>query len=220
MPPRILAIGDIHGCAAALTAVVEAADPRPEDTVVTLGDYTDRGPDSREAIDYLIGLADRCTVVPLLGNHDWMVLDLASGNGAIFADWLRYGGDATLASYDCESPEQFPAEHLNFLRGCRLFYETEQHFFIHGNYIKELPLADQPREVLLWDALRLRLPGPHLSGKTAILGHSSQKSGEVLDLGYAKCIDTWAYGDGWLTALDVLSGNIWQADKEGNLRGG
>jgi serine/threonine protein phosphatase 1 len=218
-PPRIIAIGDIHGHTAALAAAVEAAQPRPEDVVVTLGDYVDRGPDSRGTIDFLIELADRCTLVQLLGNHDWLVLEIAAGQGKFFRDWLSFGGEATLASYDCSSPEEFPAAHLDFLRGCRLFHETERHFFVHANYIKELPLAEQPQEVLLWDSLRYRTPGPHCSGKTAILGHTAQKTGEVLDLGYAKCIDTWVYGDGWLTALDVASGQVWQADKEGNLRG-
>ncbi len=218
MPARILAVGDIHGCTAALLAALAAADPQPEDTVVALGDYIDRGPDSRGTIDYMIELAGRCTLVPLLGNHDWMLLELAGGNRSMFTDWLSFGGDATLASYDCASPEELPTEHLDFLRGCRLFYETDEHFFVHGSYVKELPLAEQPEEVLLWDALRYRLPGPHGSGKTAILGHTSQKDGEVLDLGYAQCIDTWVYGNGWLTVLDVLDGQLWQADKEGNLR--
>lgn len=215
---RILAVGDIHGHTPALAAALAAASPQSGDMVVTLGDYVDRGPDTRGTIDFLIELAGRCTMAPLLGNHDWLVLELAAGRGAAFRDWLSFGGDATLASYECDSPEHFPAAHLDFLRGCRLFYETEHHFFVHGNYIKELPLAEQPQEVLLWDALRYRLPGPHCSGKTAVLGHTAQKSGEVLDLGYAKCIDTWVYGDGWLTVLDVTSGQIWQADKEGKLR--
>jgi serine/threonine protein phosphatase 1 len=218
-PPRILAVGDIHGHTQALVTALAAADPQPGDVVVALGDYVDRGPDTRGTIDFLIGLARRCSLVPLLGNHDWLVLELAAGRGAAFRDWLSFGGDATLASYDCDSPERFPVAHLDFLRGCRLYYETEHHFFVHGNYVKDLSLADQPQEVLLWDALRYRLPGPHCSGKTAILGHTAQKSGEVLDLGYAKCIDTWVYGDGWLTVLDVASGQIWQADKQGNLRG-
>jgi len=218
MLPRILAVGDVHGCTAALVAALAAARPRPEDTVVTLGDYVDRGPDSRGTIDYLIELAGRCTLIPLLGTHDWLVLELAAGRGSVFRDWLSFGGDATLASYDCASPEEFPPAHLDFLRGCRLYHETERHIFLHGSYIKELPLDQQPQEVVLWDALRYRLPGPHCSGKTAILGHTAQKTGDVLDLGYAKCIDTWVYGDGWLTVLDVLGGQIWQANKQGNLR--
>ena len=79
-------------------------------------------------------------------------------------------------------------------------------------------LADQPRETLLWESLKARQPGPHCSGKTAIMGHTSQKSGEILELGYAKCIDTRCYDQGWLTALDVESGQVWQADKRGERR--
>jgi len=72
--------------------------------------------------------------------------------------------------------------------------------------------------VLRWESLKLRQPGPHCSGKTAIVGHTAQRDGEILDLGYLKCIDTCCYGEGWLTALDVDSGQVWQADKEGRMR--
>jgi serine/threonine protein phosphatase 1 len=268
MPPRILAIGDIHGCTPALAAAVSAADPHADDTVITLGDYIDRGPDSRGTIDYLIGLSGRCNLVSLLGNHDWLALTVVEGNrktpnwGELVHDWLRFGGDATIASYGCTPPdevaaeltreytstltkklkqkltdsfaddvtarmaeriadefaEKLPAPHLHFLKVCRLFYETDRHIFLHGNYIKELPLDQQPRDVVLWDSLRNRWPGEHCSGKTAILGHTSQKTGDVYDLEYLRCIDTWVYGDGYLTVLDVLGGQTWQADKEGNLR--
>ncbi len=77
----------------------------------------------------------------------------------------------------------------------------------------------QPRETLLWDSLKTRRPGPHCSGKTAIVGHASQKSGEILDLGHVKCIDTRCFDKGWLTALDVESGRVWQANKRGEGRG-
>jgi serine/threonine protein phosphatase 1 len=216
--PRLLAIGDIHGCTPALDAVLAAADPRSDDTVVTMGDYVDRGPDSKGTIQRLIELASRCRLIPLLGNHDSIVLGLSTGSKAAFGDWLRFGGEMTLASYDCTSPEEFPEEHLDFLRSCRLYHESEHHFFVHASYIKELPLAKQPEEVLLWDSLRYRLPGPHCSGKKAIVAHTSQKTGEVLDLDYLKCIDTWVYGDGWLTMLDVETGQVWQANREGEMR--
>ena len=68
-------------------------------------------------------------------------------------------------------------------------------------------------------SLRDRVPGPHCSNKTAIVGHTSQKDGEVLDLGYLKCIDTCVYGDGRLTAMNVESGRLWQADKHGRMKG-
>jgi serine/threonine protein phosphatase 1 len=115
-------------------------------------------------------------------------------------------------------PANIPWEDRDFLNRCRLLFETEQHFFVHGNYLADLPFESQPRQVLLWDSLKRRQPGRHISGKTGILGHSAQKSGEILDLGYVKCIDTCCYGDGWLTALEVLSGQVWQANKAGSLR--
>ena len=55
-------------------------------------------------------------------------------------------------------------------------------------------------------------------GKTAIVGHTPQGTGEILDLGYLICIDTYCVGGGWLTALDVESGRVWQANREGRLR--
>ena len=64
MKPRTIAIGDIHGCLAALNALLEAIRPRPEDCIVTLGDYINRGPDSRGVIERLIELKDRCRLVP------------------------------------------------------------------------------------------------------------------------------------------------------------
>jgi len=215
---RTLAIGDIHGCLAALETLLAAIRPRPDDTIITLGDYVDRGPDCRGTIARLLDLGRQCRLIPLLGNHDDMLLKVYDGHADLYVDWLLFGGDATLKSYDTEQPEDIPSAHIEFLRGCRLFHESERRFYVHGNYRADLPLSDQPPEILLWDSVKMRPPGPHSSGKTAIVGHASQKSGAILDLGYLKCIDTWCYGDGWLTALDVESGQVWQANKSGKMR--
>ncbi len=215
MPHRVIAIGDIHGCLAALETVLAAVDPRAEDTIVTLGDYVDRGPDSRGVLERLIALGNQTHLVPLLGNHDEMLLDICRGRMDILADWLTFGGDATLASYGSEKPADVWPTHIEFLARCPLTFQTEKHFFVHANYSADVPLEQMPREVVLWESLKRRLPPPHVSGKTAIVGHTAQKSGEVLDLGYLKCIDTWCYGDGWLTAMDVITGQLWQANKAG-----
>ncbi len=215
---RTIAVGDVHGCLAALRAVLAAVEPRPEDTIVTLGDYVDRGPDSRGVIQYLIDLRRRCRLVPLLGNHDELFLDVCSGDSELFGEWLLFGGDATIRSYDGRVPDGVPEQHVEFLKSCRPYYESATCFFVHANYVADLPLQQQPTEALYWHSLRDREPGPHCSEKTAIVGHTAQKDGRILDLGYLKCIDTCCYGEGWLTAMDVDSGRVWQADKQGQMK--
>ena len=79
---RTIAIGDIHGCSAALAALVRAIDPTPADLLVFLGDYIDRGPDSRGVVEQVIALGKRCAVVPLLGSHEETVLAALEGRNA------------------------------------------------------------------------------------------------------------------------------------------
>jgi len=218
MPQRTIAISDIHGCLAALDTLLEAIDPRPEDTLITLGDYCDRGPHSREVVQRLIDLRQKCRLVPLLGNHDEMMLEICNGKMALLGYWLLFGGEATVRSYGGLTPDRMPGRHVEFFESCLDFHETDRHFFVHGNYLPDRPLQEQPREVLLWESLKVRRPGPHENGKLAIVGHTSQKNGEILDLGYLKCIDTCCYGDGWLTAMEVETGQVWQANKQGRRR--
>jgi len=215
---RVIAVGDVHGCLPALRALLAAIEPQPEDTIVTLGDYIDRGPDSRGVLDELIALRRQCQLVPLRGNHDELLLEICAGDRSLFDVWLPFGGKATVQSYGGHVPEGIPQQHVDFLEQCRPFYQTPTHFFLHGSYLAHLPLEQQPSDILYWDSLRERLPGPHCSGKLAIVGHTAQRNGEILDLGYLKCIDTCCYGDGWLTALEVASGQTWQADKAGKMK--
>jgi serine/threonine protein phosphatase 1 len=204
MTERIIAIGDVHGCSAALAALVRAIDPTELDTLVFLGDYIDRGPDSRGVLEQVIALAERCMVVPLLGNHEELLLSA-----------VRLALEAGCIA----TPEEaIPTHHLAFLQSCRSFYETETHLFVHANYLADLPLAEQPNHVLRWKHLDETTPRPHVSGKVAVVGHTPQRSGEILDLGYLKCIDTHCHGGGWLTALEVGTGKVWQADMAGELR--
>jgi serine/threonine protein phosphatase 1 len=218
MPGRIIAIGDIHGCLAAFRTVLDAVQPSSEDTIVTLGDYVDRGPDSCGVLETLMALDKQTDLVPLLGNHDEMMLEVCRGRTYLPAYWIYFGGDATLASYAASEPVAVWPTHIDFLARCAAAFETERYIFVHANYRAEVPIDQLPRRVLLWESLRDHMPGPHVSGKTAIVGHTAQKTGEVLDMGHLRCIDTWCYGNGWLTAMDVESGKVWQADKSGKLR--
>jgi len=217
MPGRIIAIADVHGYWASLRAILEAIEPGPTDTIVTLGDYVDRGPDSPQVLDELIKLQERCRLMPILGNHDEMLLELYHGAPGL-EDWLSFGGRETLIAYDCSTPEGIPAEHIAFLEQCLPYYETSRHFFVHASYVADLPLPMQPPEVLRWESLRHYQPAPHCSGKIAIVGHTADKDGQILDLGHLICIDTCCYAGNWLTAMEVTTRRLWQATPEGDLR--
>lgn len=215
---RVIAIGDIHGCLPALETILAEVKPDEGDLVITLGDVIDRGPDSRGVIDRLLALRSEVSVVSILGNHEEMLLTILDGHHYMFGDWMAFGGSATLDSYETEDPGGIPQTHIDFLRACVPVAELPETFFVHASYLPRKPLAKQPAEVLRWESLRERIPKPHSSGKLCICGHTAQKSGEILNAGHLLCIDTWVYGDGWLTAFDVGSGKTWQANKEGELR--
>ena len=77
--PRTIAIGDIHGCSTALAKLIELIDLQADDVLVPLGDFVDRGIDRKGVIDQLISLGDRCRLVPILGNHEEMMLGAREG---------------------------------------------------------------------------------------------------------------------------------------------
>jgi serine/threonine protein phosphatase 1 len=215
---RTIAIGDIHGCSRALAALVAALDPTSKDLIVALGDYIDRGPDSCGVVEMLIDLQRRYRLVSLLGNHEEVLLDVRACR--LPAHWsFSLGGSATLKSYGAGLDfRRIPQEHIRFMEESLDYLETATHVFLHASYDPELPIPDQPLATLRWGSLRDAIPGPHRSGKTVIVGHTAQEGGEILDLGHIKCIDTHCYGGGWLTALDVESSEVWQANQDGEVR--
>jgi len=226
MAGRTIAIGDIHGCADALAALIEAIEPAADDTIVALGDFIDRGPDSRAVIEQAIALAGRCRLVPLLGNHEELLLDALRDPAAV-ERWLRCGGTQTLRSYGGKPDgatqpiaSLIPSSHLEFIGSCRPYFETVTHLFVHAGVVAELPIDQQPGLALLWRVTHAKTAQPHCSGKTLIVGHTPQSSGEVLDLGFLICIDTDCVRGGWLTALDIQSGQLWQANRQGTTRTG
>jgi len=217
---RILVIGDIHGCSTAFDALVAAVQPVAEDRVITLGDYVDRGPDSFGIVQRLIALEKNCQLVALRGNHDHMML-ASRDNPETYQLWQECGGKAALASYSPSGGEgklaDVPSEHWEFLeKRCVDWHENDTHFFVHANVLPDVPLPEQPEYMLFWE--KLVFPMPHCSGKIMVCGHSSQRTGLPLNLGHTVCIDTWVYGDGWLTCWDIPSGRVWQANQKGELR--
>jgi serine/threonine protein phosphatase 1 len=217
---RLFAIGDIHGCSAALGALIDAIDPRPEDTIVMLGDFIDCGPDSRGVVDQLIALTNRCRLICLMGNHEEMLLNALESRSE-FRYWLKLGGQQTLTSYSRHSLDLdvIPADHIRFIRVCRDFFETDTHIFVHANYDPERPMNRTSGTKLRWEHLELHQLQPHCSGKVVVVGHTPQVDGEILDLGFLLCLDTNCCRGEWLSALEVKTGRVVQANQRGELRG-
>lgn len=212
---RLFAIGDIHGCSTALKTLVSELQFQAGDTVITLGDYVDRGPDSCAVLELLIELSTRINLVPLLGNHELMMLH-ARHNRSMLWSWISHGGDATLKAYNATTWNEIPEHHWHFLEHCLPYHQTATDFFVHANADPNLQLDEQSEHQLFWE--RLSQPKPHHSGRRMICGHTAQHDGLPLDFGHTLCIDTWAYGHGWLTCLDVLRNRCWQAREDGSFR--
>lgn len=217
MPSRTIAIGDIHGCDLALETLLPALAISSADTIVVLGDVVDRGPGSRQVIEQLLRLKEECRLVLILGNHEEMLLD-SLDRGVSMEAWLRYGGAATLFSYDGDA-RKIPKAHLDFLRSAVDFWETADEIFIHANLEPRVPLERQTAQWLRWTHLSGKEPA-HPSGKRIVCGHTPQKTGEILTFEGWTCIDTYACGTGWLTALDATSGEYWQASQSRKSRAG
>ena len=218
MSGRLIAIGDIHGCRKALEALIEAIEPTDEDLVVALGDFVDRGSDSRGVIDTLLELSGRTNLVGILGNHEEMMMNVLF-HGASHHTWLRYGGVDTLDSYGFDGNLDFlPPDHVEFLESLGDFFESDDYFFTHAAYDPTTEFENQTPEMLRWYSLTNGMPPAHVSGKIAVVGHTANRDGEVLDAGHLICLDTYCYGGGWLTAMDLTTRQIWQTSREGQLR--
>jgi serine/threonine protein phosphatase 1 len=219
---RVLAIGDIHGCRGPLDDLLAWVKPAPEDVLIFLGDYVDRGSDSRGVLNRLLELRQSQRVVCLRGNHEIMMVEARLRGGAELKMWLNVGGVQTLGSYGSApgltgTLDDVPPEHWHFLQyELANYYEDDSFIFVHATVWPSLPLSQQPDDHLFWEFLPAAMR--HESGKIVICGHTSQKSGMPKVVPGAVCIDTYAHGGGWLTCLDVHTGRYWQVDLLGRRR--
>lgn len=216
MAARTIAIGDIHGCLDALEGLLGAIELTQDDTLVVLGDMIDRGPDSAGVIERLVGLVADCRLIPLVGNHEQMMLEAAS-KPSQERFWLQNGGQATLASYGGKL-SMMPSHHRTFFKHCQLCFESERHFFIHANYHPAMEFSRQPLDLALWQHIDRTLPPPHRSGKMAVVGHTPQPNGKPRFAPHLMMLDTYCYGGEWLTAWDVDADFVWQSDNQGEVR--
>ena len=224
---RTLAVGDIHGASAALDALLAVVQPTPADLLVFLGDYVDRGPDSKAVVDRLIAFSRERECVFLLGNHESMFLDFIGWRKPEYFGgdaFLMNGGDRTLASYgyfDAADPDplafELPAGHVEFFRGMRLHHREGDYLFVHAGVGRGL-LAEKDLEYalrrarcedLLWDRATFDLP--HELGVTVVYGHTPSADFEVRwNRPWSIGIDTGAVYGGRLTAIRLPDEAVFQ----------
>ncbi len=218
---RIYAIGDIHGCAEELDMLLDmiaedAGDPSNAE-LVFLGDYVDRGPDSKGVLDRLIMLQKkRAESVFLKGNHEAIMLDFLSDPEDMY-HWLDWGGEETLQSYGISQilgrpPEELaaelktkmPAAHKSFLNSLSLTHAQGDYLFVHAGVRPGVDLADQQEEDLLWIRKRFHNASPKERPDFVVV-HGHQPMKRPLDAGWRIAVDTGACWSGQLTAV-VLEG--------------
>lgn len=202
---RLLAVGDIHGCLGKLEALVTKIRPCEDDRMIFLGDYINRGPDSRGVIDFLLELKNKVPCVFLLGNHEQMLLEYISNNNSAF---LLNGGDKTLESYNYNSSGagEMPVSHTSFFNELDPYYETKDHIFVHAGLKPGIPPKDQNLNDLIWIRDEF-LYSDYDWGKTIVYGHTINrmpillKNRIGLDTG---CLYPLSDGYGCLTCCDVI----------------
>ena len=150
----IYAVGDVHGHLDKLESLVCRLCLTTDDRLIFLGDYIDRGPDSKGVVEFLLDLRTRFDCVFLMGNHEHMLRDyLAGGINYPLEAWKRNGGIETLISYrkvfgPVEMP--IPEEHIEFLTQLPYYHLEPGFVFVHGGLAAGVPIERNNYQSFLW----------------------------------------------------------------------
>jgi serine/threonine protein phosphatase 1 len=207
---RCFAVGDVHGCVAELEALLDGLDVAAGDTVCCVGDYIDRGRDSRGVIDLLLAAQTRTDVrwVFLKGNHEDMALAYLGREGHWGESWMQNGGVAAVRSYGlgprpprAALEEAMGPAHLAFLERLEKTFVWEGWRFVHAGVRPDRRWEDQRDEDLFWIREEF-LSHPHALPETIVFGHTPSRD-VFVDLPYKVGIDTGCVYGGCLTAIEL-----------------
>ena len=172
MNKRLFAIGDIHGCFDSLKELVKnKIQLQKDDKLILLGDYIDRSNKSKEVIDFIMELQEKgFDVVPLMGNHEAMLLDAHKDEKNI-SKWIQNGGDKTLKSFEISSLKDIESKYIKFFKDLRYYYSFENFLFVHAGFNDNVlnPFTDYYS--MLWKC-KETYTNPLLSDKTIVHGHN------------------------------------------------
>ena len=208
---RTIAIGDVHGCVKTLRFMVEdRLGIDQTDHVILLGDYIDRGPSSRQVLDYILHLvADGYNVTPLRGNHDDLLLR-ARLSTTWFENWMRNGAETTLRSFGVCTVGEIGQQYIDLIESFPLHCQTTNFFCVHAalNTSIEDPLSDT--HTMLFKRTE-DVDREKIGGRTLLCGHTPQTRDRIYErLAFADkviidngCVYAGEEGMGHLCALDL-----------------
>ncbi len=201
---RIFIVGDVHGCLDMLKRLMDRIDWRPgEDRLIFLGDYIDRGVDSKGVVDFILEITNTSPLVQcLMGNHENILLDfLNSGDPRLL---LINGGITTLESYQAakmgEDQPLIPSEHVTFFQNLFQYIELEDYYVVHAGFRPGVDIEKQALEDLIW----IREPfifSDYDFGKKVIFGHTPLAEPLVTDNKIG--LDTGAVYGNRLTCIEI-----------------
>ncbi len=176
---RLIAIGDIHGCSDKLTLLLESLSLQKDDRLIFLGDYINRGVDSRGVIEIIVNLKKSGhDVICLMGNHEKLLIDYSKHPHESLIPYLRQMGiDFTLESYGEKNLNHIPdlsflpMEHASFLRELKLYHKEDKYLFVHAGIRPDRPLeAQTPSD--LCEIRDLFIESEKDSGYIIVFGHT------------------------------------------------
>ena len=228
---NIFAIGDIHGCLKQLTSLLDKifnhfGFNKKNDLLVYLGDYIDRGPNSKNVINHILKLQkEKVKSIFLMGNHEQIMIDFIFNKINNLRYWLNLGADQTFKSYKIEVDEfikdgfgddkierlrnvllnELSIEHIHFLKNLRLSYSIGKYLFVHAGINPEKTLKDQDKMDLLWSRSDQFFDKNFKFEKIIIHGHTPDKN--IINFPYRISVDTGCFFSGKLSCVCLNDNN-------------
>jgi serine/threonine protein phosphatase 1 len=201
---KIFIVGDIHGCLDMLKRLIDKIEWNPaNDRLIFIGDYIDRGENSKGVVDFILKLKkDSSLIQCLIGNHEQMFLDYLSGVDSQSS--LLNGGLSTLKSYEevrrSQDDALIPSSHLDFYSSLLSMIELEQYYIVHAGFRPNISIEDQDLNDMIWIREEF-IYSNYDFGKVVIFGHTPLNSPLIMKNKIG--IDTGAVFGNYLTCLEL-----------------